>query len=314
MSRRGFILAGVALALGFLVIVITPDGRNGVGAMLDATPTLRPLPDPVLGELDLETVSQLDLNAYPEVPTISDYALSVYQNSVASGNDPHSFIKVGDCMTHNPYFLIPIGARDYDLGTYASLQPVIDYFDAGDPNAFSRESQASAGGFNAASVLDSLWANPQYCESGETPLSCELRIMHPGIALIMFGTNDVFSLSEAQFDFSLRQVVVSTIRNRTLPILSTFPMRPEFPDQSVLFNQIVVQIAQDYDLPLINLWRALQTLPGYGVDPVDTTHMSVPKSGAVCYFVGENLQFGFNVRNLLTLQTLDALLQAAGEG
>ena len=312
MSRRGFILAGVVLAIWFLVLVMMIGNYGGVGAMLDATPTLSPLPDPILGELDLGTIYQLDLNTYPEVPAISEYALSVYQRGAASGNDTHSFIKVGDCMTHNPYFLIPIGGGDYDLGAYASLQIVIDYFSEGDPNAFSRESQAAAGGFNAASVLDSLWANPQYCEMGETPLSCELRIVHPGIALIMFGTNDVFSLSNTQFDYSLRQIVVETIRNGTLPILSTFPQRPEFPDQSVLFNQIVVQVAQDYDVPLINLWRALQTLPDHGVDPVDTTHMTVPASGAVCYFVGENLQAGFNVRNLLTLQTLNAILQAAG--
>jgi hypothetical protein len=75
----------------------------------------------------------------------------------------------------------------------------------------------------------------------------------------------------------------------------------------------VAQIAQDYDVPLINLWLALEPLPNQGIDPVETTHMSVPEDGAVCYFIGPNLQAGFTVRNLLTLQTLDAVLLAADQ-
>ena len=82
------------------------------------------------------------------------------------------------------------------------------------------ESQAAAGGFNTASILDSMWANPEFCEAGESPLSCEFRITQPSIALIMFGTNDVFYLDEAQYDYFLRSIIVETIRNGTLPIRS----------------------------------------------------------------------------------------------
>jgi hypothetical protein len=103
---------------------------------------------------------------------------------------------------------------------------------------------------------------------------------------------------------------VETMRNGILPIVSTFPQRPEFPEKSILYNQIVVQIAQDYDVPLINLWLALEPLPNQGIDQEETTHMSTPASGAVCYFIGPNLEAGFTVRNLVTLQTLDAVLKA----
>ncbi|MBI5957591.1 MAG: SGNH/GDSL hydrolase family protein [Chloroflexi bacterium] len=216
-------------------------------------------------------------------------------------------------MTDNPFFLIPIGEDDYDLGEYSSLAPVISYFVDDDLDSFARKSQAAAGGFNAASILDSLWANPEFCEAGETPLECEFRAVQPSIALIMFGTNDVFYLNEAQFDFFLRSIVVQTIRNGTLPIMSTFPHRPEFPEKSVLYNQLVALIATEYDVPLINLWQALSTLPNQGIDPEDTTHLSTPESGAVCYFIDENMQAGFTVRNLLTLQTLDVVLQAVQE-
>ncbi len=269
-----------------------------------------PLPDPVLGALDLDAVAQIDLTAYPIVPEISERAKQIYLDGTANGNDPHSFIKVGDCMTDNPNFLHPIGQGEYDLGEYQDLLTVVDNFNQDDLNSFGRKSQAAAGGFNTASVIDSLWANPEFCQAGETPLSCEVRVMQPSIALIMFGTNDVFYLDEASFDFFLRSIVVETIRDGILPIMSTFPQRPEFPEKSVLYNQIVVQIAQDYDVPLINLWLALDPLPNQGIDQEETTHMSTPASGQVCYFIGPNLEAGFTVRNLVTLQTLDAVMKA----
>jgi hypothetical protein len=106
---------------------------------------------------------------------------------------------------------------------------------------------------------------------------------------------------------------VAAIRQDILPVLSTFPQRPEFPEKSVLYNQIVAQIAQDYDVPLINLWLALDPLPNNGIDPDDTTHMSTPADGAACYFIGPNLEAGFTMRNLLTLQALDAVLHAADQ-
>lgn len=303
----------VAVALGICLVISwlwLSSTTVAVIAQGDPTPTLMAVPDPSTSVLNLDTLSAIDLAAYLPVPEISLRAQQIYLDGLAQGSNPHAFIKVGDCMTDNPYFLRPIGEGDYALGEYEDLQSVIDYFAEEDTNAFSRISQASAGGFNSASILDSLWANPEFCESGETPLACEVRIMQPSIALIMFGTNDVFYLDETQFDYFLRSIVVETIHSGALPIISTFPHRPEFPEKSVLYNQVIVQIALDYDIPLINLWQALESLPNQGVDPEETTHMTAPASGAVCHFIGENMQAGFTVRNLLTLQTLDAVLNS----
>ena len=309
MLQKAVRLTGLALAL--LLFVISMSYMDaGARAATEPTPTLEPISDPVLGDVNLEAIEQIDLSTFPIIPEISMRARVIYQDGLARGNDPHTFIKVGDCMTHNPYFLIPIGEGEYDLGDYQQLLATIQYFSEADLNSFSHVSQAAAGGFNTASVLDNLWANPEFCEAGESPLSCEIRMMHPSIALIMFGTNDVFYLDETQFDFFYRSIVVTTIRNGILPILSTFPQRPEFPEKSVLYNQLVAQIAQDYDIPLINLWLALEPLPDNGIDPSDSTHMSTPDNGATCYFIGPNLQAGFTVRNLLTLQTLDVVLHA----
>ena len=291
-----------------LVIAVGIALGGGDLALQDGTPT--PVPPPVLGEFDPATVAEIDLIALPLVPEIDERAVALYDAALEAGRDPGAFVKVGDCMTDHPGFLAPISAGDYDLGDYADLQAVIDHYGAGEVDVFARKSQAAAGGFNTASILDGLWANPDYCEAGESPLACEFRLANPSVALIMFGTNDLSYLSEAQYDFFLRSIIAATLDADVLPILSTFPLRPEFPEQTLLFNQISAQVAADYGIPLINLYAALDPLPNSGIDEVETTHMSEPSDGAVCHFIDANLEAGFTVRNLLTLQTLAALQDA----
>lgn len=304
---------GALIAMCCVLLGITIFAGNGASASGNPTPTRVPLVEPEFGSFDMASVAEIDLAAYSPVPEIGEQAQIIYREGLLQGANPNAFIKVGDCMTDNPFFLIPIGEGDYALGTYDNLQPVVDQFTTGEMDSFSRKSQAAAGGFTIASILDSMWANPEFCEADQTPLACEIAIMRPSIALIMFGTNDVYYLDEAQFDFFLRSIIVETIRSGVLPVVSTFPVRPEFPDKSELFNKIVVKAALDYEVPLINLWLALADLPNQGVDPVETTHLSAPENGQVCHFIDANMQAGFTVRNLLTLQTLDAVLQAVAE-
>jgi hypothetical protein len=122
----------------------------------------------------------------------------------------------------------------------------------------------------------------------------------------MFGTNDVYIFEAESFDFYLRTIVLETIQKDIVPVLYTFPNRPEFPEKTILFNQIVIKIAIDYDLPLVNLWLAIKDLPDEGVDPVQPIHLSIPPDQKTGDFVN-NLNYGYTVRNLITLQALDIL-------
>jgi hypothetical protein len=159
-----------------------------------------------------------------------------------------------------------------------------------------------------AGPLDSTWSDPQVCKAGESPLACEYRTHKPSIAIIMFGTNDVTYTAPDAFNFYLRTIVNQTLDAQVLPVLSTFPTRPEDPTKSLLLNRVVVKVATEYDVPLINLSRALEPLPHHGVDPADTIHLSVPADKRVDIFDAAHLQAGFTVRNLVTLQALEAVL------
>lgn len=275
------------------------------------------LTPPELGNFDIASIEDINIEDYPVLPELTDHAREIYQRGTESGNNPQIFSKVGDCMTASYwYFLGPFADGDYDLGEYSDLQPIIDYFDVParaegfEENAFNNPGLATTSGFNSASVLDSIWADPNWCNANESPLECEYRLSRPAFSLIMFGTNDAAFFQPQDFDFYMRSIVLQTIEADIVPILYTIPWRPEFPEQVEVFNQIVVKIALDYDLPLVNLNLAIQDLPYFGVDEVEPIHLSIPPDEvSTGILTEESLQYGYVVRNLITLQTFDILLR-----
>jgi len=296
------------IALLFVYVTATAQDAPETTLTSDLTP-------PTLGEFDEASASNIDLADYPNLPELTDMARAIFARGQASGRNPHMLSKIGDCMTAADYFLVDFAGDSYNLGQYADLQRVVDFFstqteDILPPktNAFASPGLATDSGFTTSSVLDSTWADKDICEANESPLACEYRLSNPAYSFIMFGTNDVFYFEPAMFDYYLRLIVLETINSDVVPLLYTFPVRPEFPEKSLLFNQIIVKIADDYDLPLVNLVVALEDLPNQGVNVEDTIHMSLPENDAVAIFNDDTLQAGYTVRNLLTLQTLDVML------
>ncbi|GAB4552279.1 MAG: hypothetical protein OHK0023_20100 [Anaerolineae bacterium] len=278
-----------------------------------AAPSL-PLPEPQEGPLDAEALAAIDLTTLDTFTFNLNFARAIYAEGQKQSANAQVFSKVGDCMVSSESFLTPFAKDGYELAEFASLQAVINHFNVpireSGETAFNVVSLAAASGFNAAAVLDATWSDPTLCGVEESPLACEYRISKPTFALLMFGTNDLKSLTPEQFDFYLRKVLVQTANAGIVPIVFTFPNQPGYIEQSVFFNRIVVQAAQDYALPLVNLWRSFEPLPNQGIDPTEPTHMTKPPSGKVASFSSEDLQGGHNVHNLLALQALDTLWQA----
>jgi len=251
-----------------------------------------------------------DTQQFPVLPTISPYAREIYQRGLKAGNRPDVFSKVGDCMTADlDLFLGRFGTNSYRLGKYTNLQPLINYYRKTEPrpgtrNSFLAQGLATHTGFNASSVEDPTWANPRYCARGETPLACEYRLSKPSVAVIMFGTNDITVMKPAEFDFYLRLVVFDTIDRGIIPLLSTFPGDPYREQETHRFNQIIFQVARDYDVPVMNLWAALQPLPYHGRNP-RSMYLSRALYTRVSFFTDSELRWGYTLRNLLTLESMD---------
>jgi len=255
--------------------------------------------------LSTAAYSTINLSAYPIIPINLGRARQIYELGRARGMNPNTVAKIGDCISDNQYFLSPFGWKKYYLANHSYLQGVIDHFSA----SLAQDSLAAFDGLVTTAALDPTFANPLACLPGETPLQCEYRVHKPGVAIIMFGAQDLLFTPPDQFDLNLRHIVHETIQAGVIPVLSTFPGNLKQWDQSIQYNQIVVQVALDYQVPLMNLWLAFEGLPNHGLSE-DGRHPSAPITEAGDLSPA-NLQRGYPLRNLVTLQTLDVVWRGA---
>ncbi|MDR3573406.1 MAG: hypothetical protein P4L50_06085 [Anaerolineaceae bacterium] len=238
----------------------------------------------------------------PVIPTVSDTARAIYARGQKAGNNPDAFSKVGDCESRTQWFLTDFDKipPTYTLGPYTDLQPVIEYF----KGSYARMSVASLPGFTAASVLTPLWADPKQCNRSETPLSCEYRLHRPSFALIMLGTNDVPHIDK--FEPNMRTIIEFTIDQGIVPILVT---KADNLEGDKRINATIAELANEYDIPLWNFWRAVQGLPNGGLQS-DNAHLTF---GTNNFANAASLQSAWPVRNLTALQTLDAVWRGVTE-
>jgi hypothetical protein len=247
------------------------------------------------------TLGPDDWKNLPIVPAISTTAVQIYQRGLGLDEDPRAFSKVGDCGSTPSWFLgdFDRGPRYYDLGIYTALEAVIQQYQG----SFGRTSLAARSGFNASSVFAPIWADRTQCGADETPLACEYRIHRPSISLITLGTNDVWH--QDTFESQMRAIIEYSIQKGILPVLATKADNDEG-DGSI--NATIARLAQDYDIPLWNYWRAVQPLPDHGLQP-DGAHLTW---GPNRFNDPKAMESAWAVRNLTALQVLNAVWEAVG--
>lgn len=252
---------------------------------------------------------EAQLSAIPVVPGITARTIELYQAALRAGRNPQRFTKIGDCNSENAAFMKGFDWNNYNLGNYGYLQGTVDYFSG----SFAQDSVAGKVGYSAVTVIDSTWADPNLCRSGEAPAYCEVRTSNAAFTIIMFGANDISILTPERYETALRRILDLTIQGRSVPILSTFTTDPSQPDRwakALQLNLITVNVAREYDLPVINFWAAAKALPAAGMSG-DNAHLTT-HSGSTIAFDGSENQYGFTMRNLVTLQALDAIRQGVG--
>jgi len=228
--------------------------------------------------------------------TISPHMLEVYQRGMELGNNPHAFSRIGDGNASAEWFLTDFdrGTSYYNLGGYESLQATIDFFHG----SFARKNISAGRGFNTLIILDPSKADKQLCELNETPLVCELRINKPAFALILMGTNQVWRPDE--FEQGMREILDMLIAHGVIPVLST---KADNLEGDGRINAVIAALADEYQVPLWNFWRALQPLPEHGLQ-TDNEHITWAGND---FSDPVNMQNGWPWRNLSALQLLDML-------
>lgn len=289
------------------------DGQEGwlSSRYVNASASLNSLP--VTDAVTTSNAPAASGSAIPGVvPSVGTRAHQIFLAGQALGNRADVFSKVGDSITASSNFLYPIGYGGAQLDSYGSLQAVINYFSqttARTHNSFANDSIAARNGWTSGDLLDPNRGEQNGCP-GEAPLTCEYRLVHPSVALIMIGTNDAMQgVSSAQFQANLQSIVQTTINLGIIPVLSTIPDNNVAPDRIGEFNNIIVSVASAYNIPLWNYWLAMQGLPGRGISG-DGIHPSTgPFEAGV--FTADGLIYGYNMRNLTALMVLDAVWRGA---
>ncbi|MAT43311.1 MAG: hypothetical protein CL609_13305 [Anaerolineaceae bacterium] len=243
----------------------------------------------------IEKLNPDDWQSWPVVPNVTDTAKEIYQRGLDLGKQGNAFIKIGDCETYSTWFLADFESDNYILGEENQyLTAVISEFQG----SYSRLSVAAKAGFNAASVLSPFWADREVCESNETPLTCEIRLMQPSFALVTLGSNDVWQ--PEKFEANYRLILDGLIKEGVVPILAT---KADNVEGDHVINQTIARLAVEYDLPVWNFWLAVKDLPDGGLQD-DGVHLTWASNRFDDPLVMQN---AWPVRNLTALQVLDAV-------
>jgi lysophospholipase L1-like esterase len=285
-------------------------------------------------------LSVVNFAVEPVVPTISwstkAHLEAVFNLGLQLGNRPDVFAKVGDSITHLPYFLNDLGSVFYNpydpnvAGAYTSLASTVLYFRAqpldgtvnmvpytveaaqqlpqmNGVNSFNRNSLAAQGGWLTENLVD---------PAEGFPIGSELAVIKPSFALIMIGTNDSAidfnaGVTPDGYQARLTEIANYCLSQGVIPILSTLPDVTFFGGtleaHTMLYNQIISEVASSLDVPLWNYWLAMQPLPYWGLTS-DGVHPDTSPLGSA-NFTSIGLVGGFNVRNLTALEVLQKMEQ-----
>jgi hypothetical protein len=279
---------------GTTTTTTTTGGQDGGGG---AAPALAPALYPS------------DRTHSPITPYVLGQLTEVLALNPASARD--RFMKVGDSITASSAFLYCFAGANVELGAHAALQATLDVYRGASvlgTTSFDRDSNVVQSGRTA------FWA----MDGQPSPLVLEMDAVHPAVGVVMFGTNDIGWYGSdhlATLDWYhgyMFDLVDAMLARGIIPILSTIPPRD---DDSTLdawvptFNATIRAFAQGRQIPLVDLHRELLPLAAHGLSG-DGIHPNASGGGA-CVLSADGLTYGYNVRNLITLEALDRVRRAA---
>jgi hypothetical protein len=254
-------------------------------------------------------------------PGVASHLKKIARRGKAHGNRPGVVAKIGDSITASPSFMQALACWPPRLGAWGKLRGTLRFFaETSLPrgseeapcrlsNSYSRVGAAAVGGWMAADALSPRGSFPE-CHA-LSAVSCELRLLRPSVALIMFGTNDLEETTAGRFRLDLARVVRLVSNAGTIPVVSTIPPRARkpFSQRVARFNAEIAGLAENRALPLWNYWRQMvgPGVPRRGLSR-DGVHPSVrcPPCTAID-FRAEGLRQGYALRNLGALRVLDRL-------
>lgn len=246
----------------------------------------------------------------PLSPAVIENVRRVYRSGIAQGNDPDSFILIGDSNNVNPRFLQSFSYGNYELGPHTYLQPLIDAYNA--TGAFDAVYPSTESGMTLNMLMDPAFVNPALCPQAEHLLDCAVQLYKPSIAIIYMGTYDTcntpFDVYLDNFDSAMQFLDAHGV----IAVLTTYTvfLTEGCWASTPAYTSVIRDMASTYQMPLIELPDYVDSLPDHGME-LDGWHLSYPDNFHTSFAGGEKL-YGNTQRELLTLQMLYLLRRELG--
>ncbi len=284
--------------------VTAVDGVTTHAAEQMVTVTAAPVP------IDPGAVAYTDVQ--PNIGGLYGALRPVYDMGIGMGRLPYHFAYAGDStiLQGGVIDAFSLGSA-YDLSANADLQPIIDWFNIStgpsDTPSFSHVSAALGGGYRASDLLNPANSGGS-CNPGETPIACEVRTSNASVILIAVGYNDVLNGTDpGSFSSDLSQIVQAAVSQGAVPVL--FTVRPTadggtLEQNTVAINNAILNTAAAYNVPVLNIWRALEPMADDGQSGGSFT--TAP--GGAGNLSGDAIaNYGVNALNLNILRVLGNL-------
>jgi len=298
---------------------VAPDSADGQQNDADAR-----IEDDVVVPIPLHETQPVLYPANRVHSPLTGFVVDTMREIAASNSDLQNdvFMKVGASGTVSSSFLDCFASDDVLLDGRDDLQVTIDHFLGGNANdggssgpttPFDRDTYAAEVGRTAK------WAIGGSPSPGEQ----EITAIQPRFAIINYGTNDMQMgnthgtalWTENFFYDSFTSLVDQVSDEGIIPILTGLNPRTDIPSADLwvpTYNAVVRGVAQSRQIPFIDLHLAVEPLPSHGLSSDGLHGNSYYSNGKkACYFTDEALQYGYNTRNLLTLESLDRIRQVA---
>lgn len=242
----------------------------------------------------------------PDIDDLSNDLLNIFNTNSKTGN---VFAVVGDRSVASGQFLAPFGDGQYELSdSGASVEDVIQFYLTGDTgdgsNPFDHVGETI--------VADSLASNFAFDGGacGDTVVACELDAINPAITIISLGYRDARAGTNPEdFRAALQSIVDTAINRGSIPLLLTPYNRPGEEDTMRKFAEVVIEVADANDVPVLNIWRLINEMP----EGMAGNDLSVAGAGADRLGDNQISRFGENARNFYTLEVLEEILEAIGQ-
>ncbi len=222
---------------------------------------------------------------------------------------PEVFMKVGASGTVSPNFLSCFDGDGVDLAEHASLAPTI--------NAFRAPLAAGSSSFARVSLAAKVGESAGWPLSGEpTPLAQELAALQPRFAFVNFGTNDMrqgSSFASAAYPFfdNLARLLDTMLDAGVVPLVTGLnpSADAEVARWVPLYDAVTRGLAESRQIPYLSLYEALRALPSQGLaaDGIHNDVLMIGGQARACDLRAEGLRYGYNQRNLLSVQQLDVV-------